>query len=201
MGLSLATNAGDYLANDFGKSLSSFDVIKSNRQEFAEVFAEGSQELKNLLLFLWDNDIMTRGCCVGHKKGFFPSKKEHHAYVVFSLNLNYSQLRAFRNRVMDHLSGTSSSYDFSVLLGDSDVGVDLHKRYPKHEVERFFSNVLEAVCHSLDFQNTVTPKESFAKAQATDSKPTLADQIQAAESKKESLPATEQGHLKSQQRG
>lgn len=80
MGLSFATNAADYLANDFGKSLSSFDVIKSNRQEFAEVFAEGSQELKNLLFFLWDNDIMTRGCCVGHKKGFFPSKKEHHAY-------------------------------------------------------------------------------------------------------------------------
>lgn len=82
MGLSLATSTADYSANDFGKSLSSFDVIKSDKQGFAEVFAEGSQELKNLLLFLWDNDIMTKGCCAGHRRGLFPSKKEPHAYVV-----------------------------------------------------------------------------------------------------------------------
>lgn len=201
MGLSLATSTADYSANDFGKSLSSFDVIKSDKQGFAEVFAEGSQELKNLLLFLWDNDIMTKGCCAGHRRGLFPSKKEPHAYVVFYLNCSYSKLRAFRNRVMNHLSETSSSYDFSVLLGDSDIGVYLHKRYPKPEIERFFSNIFEAICYSLDLQSSMTPKESFAKTQATDRKPTLADQIQAAESKKESTPAMEQGRLNPQERG
>lgn len=71
MGFASTTNAADYLAKEFGKSVASFDVIKANKQEFANVFAEGSQELKKLLLYLWDNNIMTRGCCVGHKNGFF----------------------------------------------------------------------------------------------------------------------------------
>lgn len=33
----------------------------------AEIFAEGSPKLQQLLLFLWKNGIQTRACCAGHK--------------------------------------------------------------------------------------------------------------------------------------
>ena len=189
MGVIIQTNPANYLANEFGASVASFDVIKANESEFADIFSEGSQELKKLLLYLWDNNIMTKGCCVGHKKGFFSFKKEHHAYIAFRLDHNNSHLRAFRNSVKNRLSQTSSSYDFSVLFGDGDVGIYLLKRYKEHEVERFFSNVYDAISYSLDFHNMITQKESFVKERQQGvedfiktavMKPSLGDQIRAA---------------------
>lgn len=76
---------------------------------------------------------------------------------------NNSQLRAFRNTVMVHLSQTSSSFDFSVLFGDGDVGIHLHRRYKEHEVERFFSNAYDAISYSLDFHNIITQKDALVK--------------------------------------
>lgn len=167
---SLAENATEYSANDFGKSLASFDLIKTHKEEFAETFSEGSQELKKLLLFLWDNGIMTKGCCAGHKKGLFPSEKDHHAYVSFCLNCDSSQLIAFRERVENHLSNSLPSYSFLVSArpSDSDVAVYLYSGYSRRKIERFFSNVREAVNCSIDLQSAIIPKKSIIATQAKD---------------------------------
>ncbi len=34
--------------------------------KYAKEFCEGCKELESLLLFLWNNDINTKGCCAGH---------------------------------------------------------------------------------------------------------------------------------------
>lgn len=46
--------------------LSNFEWIKKRKEGFAELFSEGSPNLKKLLLFLWENNIETIGCCAGH---------------------------------------------------------------------------------------------------------------------------------------
>lgn len=57
----------DYKKNDFGLVVSSFEQIKKHQDEYATIFAEGSPRLKKLLNHLWDHDIETVGCCIGHK--------------------------------------------------------------------------------------------------------------------------------------
>lgn len=37
------------------------------QQMYAQEFAEGSDDLKNILLLLWQNGINTNSCCAGHK--------------------------------------------------------------------------------------------------------------------------------------
>ncbi len=67
-------NPLDYKNAEFGKVVLSFDLIKSDKQGFAEVFSEGSLELKKLLLHMWDNDIETVACCTGHKRESYYAK-------------------------------------------------------------------------------------------------------------------------------
>ena len=47
-------------------------MTKQQKYKFAESFCEGSIELKNLLLKMWDNGIETYGCCIGHDNGLKP---------------------------------------------------------------------------------------------------------------------------------
>lgn len=49
----------------FGKVVEK-DSIENNMEAFAEVFSEGSEALKNLLLYLWNHGITTKACCTGH---------------------------------------------------------------------------------------------------------------------------------------
>ena len=44
---------------------------KKEKEELATIFCEGSQELKNLLLYMWENGINTFSCCAGHKRKTF----------------------------------------------------------------------------------------------------------------------------------
>lgn len=65
----------EYQKNEYGKVGFPFDVIKANKETYAEVFSEGSAALKDLLLHMWDNDIETIGCCIGHKEEPYYYKK------------------------------------------------------------------------------------------------------------------------------
>ena len=47
-------------------TLRNFKWIKKRREEFADLFSEENKNLKKLLLFLWDHNIETVGCCAGH---------------------------------------------------------------------------------------------------------------------------------------
>jgi len=53
-------NAGLAIKADFTKK------SKKEKEEKATIFSEGSQELKDLLLYMWNNGINTYACCAGH---------------------------------------------------------------------------------------------------------------------------------------
>ena len=53
-----------------------FESIMKDKQGHAVMFSEGSEELRKLLLKLWDNNIQTIGCRTGHKD------KPHYAVEV-----------------------------------------------------------------------------------------------------------------------
>ena len=67
----------DYKERDFGMVVSSLEQIKEHQADYAEIFAEGSPQLKKLLNFLWDHDIETVGCCVGHADALVTYYKFH----------------------------------------------------------------------------------------------------------------------------
>ena len=54
-----------YCKEQFGKAID-FNMVVENKNEFAKVFAEGSDALESLLLYLWDTGIPTKACCAGH---------------------------------------------------------------------------------------------------------------------------------------
>lgn len=41
------------------------DVFK-NKENYANIWCEGNEDLKQVLLFLWNKNIWTCGCCSGH---------------------------------------------------------------------------------------------------------------------------------------
>ena len=67
-----------------------FSILsKQEKLEQAEVFAEGSAELKKILLLLWECGVQTLGCCAGHEDG---SSKP---YIAFNVeNLKDSELQS-----------------------------------------------------------------------------------------------------------
>ena len=52
--------------------LNSNNITKDKRNEYAELFAEGNEQLKNILLKLWERGIDTYACCAGHGEPRWP---------------------------------------------------------------------------------------------------------------------------------
>lgn len=55
-----------------------------NKEELARLYSEGSKELYNCLLGLWDNGFETLGCCKGHDD----EKNNHRQYIALKKNDN-----------------------------------------------------------------------------------------------------------------
>jgi len=64
--------------------------LKKNKKELAKQFSEGCLELEKLLLYCWDNEILTRGCCAGHRTKRYnlidKTTIGGHGYISFDLN-------------------------------------------------------------------------------------------------------------------
>lgn len=55
----------EYVKKYFGKSIPFASI--EDKEAYAEVFAEGCEPLKTLLLLLWKQGYATIGCCKGHE--------------------------------------------------------------------------------------------------------------------------------------
>lgn len=55
----------EYAKKYFGKSIPFASI--EDKEAYAEVFAEGCEPLKTLLLLLWKQGYATTGCCKGHE--------------------------------------------------------------------------------------------------------------------------------------
>jgi len=62
--------------NDF------YDKNKEEKQKIAKLFSEDNLYLEKLLLNLWDNNIKTQSCCIGHNE-------EAHITIKFDDNEDY----------------------------------------------------------------------------------------------------------------
>ena len=62
--MTVTNSAMAYKQNNFGQAIS-IDMT-DNQEEFAQIFSEGSETLKKLLLYLWGKNIATIACCTGH---------------------------------------------------------------------------------------------------------------------------------------
>lgn len=52
-----------------GLDFNNFSEAEKNK--YADLFCEGSEELRSFLIFLWDKQIVTYGCCIGHGENKF----------------------------------------------------------------------------------------------------------------------------------
>lgn len=139
-----------YQQSEFGKVLP-FEVIKADMDAYAQVFSEGSEELKKLLLQMWDNNVETLACCTGHlsvpfyyKDSLFGQKRiEAEEYAehsssrryhkvfrdrpgYFSVRLNYendyARLRAMSDSISELLQNEVPALpSFSVSYGHNDI--------------------------------------------------------------------------------
>lgn len=57
---------------------------KNNLEQMAYDFSEGNEDLKNILMLLWESEIKTKACCSGHEKTILEDLKNnfHEFYDV-----------------------------------------------------------------------------------------------------------------------
>ncbi len=77
---------------EFGKHLEFKEVLK-NKEYYAELFSEENKDLKNLLFNLWENNIETYMCCVGHVE-------DDAAYIMLYLPFNDPKIYNIINSVI-----------------------------------------------------------------------------------------------------
>lgn len=69
-----------------------FEDIKKNKEKYAKEFSEGNSDLESCLLKLWNNDICTVGCCIGHGISS--------PYIAFELNYNVDSIKKILNNII-----------------------------------------------------------------------------------------------------
>ena len=92
----------EYLKNEFGKVVP-FEIVKMKPEAFANIFSEGSPALKKLLNKLWENDIRTIGCCVGHKNRdyFYKTDDRNRITLVDKKEYNWHRFSKKYHRVKE----------------------------------------------------------------------------------------------------
>lgn len=61
------------------------EEVRKNPKFFAQLFAEGHQELEKLILNLWERNIGTYQCCAGHEEGDCP-------YIMLHFSFNQKEI-------------------------------------------------------------------------------------------------------------
>ena len=127
----------EYKKKNIKLSFRNLSKLKERKEEFAEIFCEGSSELKKLLIFLWEHDIETIGCCIGHHDQIIA-----YPYIGFIVpeKLDFAELmRRIQWRCTTfHIEAKHLHQDFS----NEDV-VSIHPifRVSDREREEFFAAI------------------------------------------------------------
>lgn len=114
------------------------EEIDHDQLEYAKKFSEGNEDLKQLLLWCWQNKIATNGCCSGHGDAGYISFafKEHdfdlflYFYDCFRTKVGYDMYFT-KNHFEIYLKGTDEQTSFKEIL-------ELLKSFttkPNHELE------------------------------------------------------------------
>lgn len=72
-------------------SVITFSEIKKDTKKYAKEYSEGNKYLEICLLTLWENNIYTKGCCIGH------SVKR--PYISLDLTSNLKMIKSILNNI------------------------------------------------------------------------------------------------------
>jgi len=95
--------------------------ILAYKEKLATDFSEHCDALKELLLFCWDNNLKTRGCCTGHRtKAIFADGKldvnVHQGYFALDVNDNelaqQIALRVLKNKKLMSFQANTFEKDY-----------------------------------------------------------------------------------------
>ncbi len=82
------------------------DFSKEDRLKTAENFCEGNEDLKQIFLMVWDNNIRTIASCAGHEN---PNHKEKVGNIVFDLkDFSEDKLKVFLSNIIKEFGKTIS---------------------------------------------------------------------------------------------
>ena len=101
----------------------SMDEINKNQTMFATKFSEGDEDLKELLLWCWRNNISTNSCCCGHGEAGYISfniKNNNldlfiYFYEKFKMLPKYD-MYLFADHFEIYLKGTHEQTNFKQVL-------------------------------------------------------------------------------------
>ena len=140
------------------------EVEKYGYERAAKLFSEGSEELEQLLLTLWEMGIQTNACCKGTEE--FDHKQGLIKMPYITLNLTEDRLNLILNLVEDVLKDKSlkrTSVEFSlVMLRDRNDLIAGRKRgcflnfnqncLSNFQTKQFFKKLLNVVNHLKEHQ-------------------------------------------------
>ena len=113
---------------------------RRKKEENANLFCEGNEHLKKLLLKLWDNGIQTYACCAGHKDEENLNNDcymvSNNPYIYFEIkNLTEMQQQKLYNHLIMNCKklGVVSSFQLSIdnYMGFEKHGLSIHLKYDK----------------------------------------------------------------------
>lgn len=113
---------------------------RRKKEENANLFCEGNEHLKKLLLKLWDNGIQTYACCAGHKDEENLNNDcymvSNNPYIYFEIkNLTEMQQQKLYNHLIMNCKklGVVSSFQLSIdnNMGFEKHGLSIHLKYDK----------------------------------------------------------------------
>lgn len=132
-------------------------TIKEKNQ-FAEDFSEGSKELKNLLLKMWDNGIETIACCAGHENGT-GKLKILSPYISFYIdNFNNENLKRIVSEIIDGCSKGVIGLSFSIR-NDRKASICV-RTYDLELMKSFFPFMDNMIFNEKDTSTTKLSKEN-----------------------------------------
>lgn len=114
-------------------SRTEMNIILENKEKYAEEFSEGNLLLKKCLLNLWNNQIHTIGCCVGHEE-----KDNSVSYI--GIDLSESNLNNVMN-LLNNINKFNIRIGITGGYGNSSCGL---KSFAANDNE-FFENIINSL--------------------------------------------------------
>ncbi len=151
----MARNSMGNIVEDFSK------LTDEKKEEMATLFSEGNEDLKNLLLTMWNNGIQTYACCAGHDKSEAKTVggmvESVNPYIYFDVkNLSEKQqLKLYKSLI---IAGKMLR-----VIGKIEFRLDQYMGFEKHGLTLRLFNDPRVFALLNDIFNEVLKKESVVE--------------------------------------
>lgn len=133
-----------------GSSLETDQMSKQEIQHAIEYWCEGNQELRKLLLNLYEKDLKTIGCCGGHNE----EKNKNHAYIAIQMDETSDKY------IFDLLAKMEENHiqlQVGIIKGDLDRDFCVITANEIGKNEEFFCDINKA-CEEIEKETVISPE-------------------------------------------